>query len=134
VPNRIRRIAVMGLATLATACTTWQPQTSPVPEAVAADRDRNVRLLLHDGTSLELSEVAMVGDTLTGASISGADTTRWRLASERIARLEVRRANPAGTVALVVVGVGAVAVGASLIAFSTWDSQFGSSGYTRAAP
>ena len=133
-PNRIRRIAVMGLATLTGACTQWQPQLGPVAEVVSANRGQEIRVVRRDGAILDLTDARMIGDTLSGASIRGTDTLRLRLAPEEIARLEVRKADAASTVALVVVGLGVVVGGGLLIAAGSYENTCCSSGLVRAAP
>ena len=125
----VRRIAALGLALLSTACSSWHPQSQPTPDIVAANEGRAVRVLLQDGSSLQLSQARMLGDTLAGYSVHASDTTQWRLAPEHIRGLEVRKTDPGATAAVVIVGVGAVLVGAGLIAMESWDGPICCSGY-----
>ena len=117
----VRHIAALGLSRLSTACSSWHAQSQPAPEVLAANEGRAVRVLLQDGSSLQLNRARMLGDTLAGYTVSGADTTEWRLAPDRIRGLEVRKGDPGATTVLVIVGVGAVIGAASLAAMSSWD-------------
>jgi hypothetical protein len=117
-PYPVRHLAALGLTLLSTACSSWHPQSQPAPEVLATNEGRAVRVLLQDGSSLQLTHARMLGDTLAGYSVSGGDTTQWRLAPDDIRGLEVRKSD-SGTTAAAVIGVGALLVGVGLIAVNS---------------
>jgi len=106
----IRHLTAIGFAATSTGCTSWQPQTQPLPEVVAANRLGTLRVTPTDGSQYTISSPRMAGDSLTGFVIHGVEAAERRLASSQISRIEVRKSNPGATAALVIAGA-AVMVG-----------------------
>jgi hypothetical protein len=127
VPNYLRRLATLSL-TLSCAghlsgCTEWAPRTQPVPDVLARDGHRQMRITQQDGSTVSLSQVRLVADTLEGLSIKGTDTVPTRIAQDRIAGLEVKQAAPAATFTLVLGTAAVVLGGAALVAMQSMDGM-----------
>jgi hypothetical protein len=117
-PPVIHRLATLSLTLVyagqLSGCTEWSPRTQPVPDVIAKDGERPLRVTLQDGSTVSLSQVRLVADTLEGLSITGTDTVPTRIAEDRIAGLEVKQAAPAATFTLVL-GTAAVVVGGAVL-------------------
>lgn len=124
--DRIRRLATLSLTLACTGhlsgCTEWVPRTQPVPDVVTRDGGRQMRVTLQDGSTVLLSQVRLVADTLEGLSITGTDTVPTRIAQDRIAGLEVKQAAPEATVTLVLVTGAVVVGGAALVVSRSMES------------
>jgi len=124
--DRTRRLATFALALACTshlsACTEWAPRTQPVPDVVTSDGDRQMRVTLQDGSTVSLSQVRLVADTLEGLSIRGTDTVPTRIAQDRIAGIEVKQAAPAATFTLVLGTAAVVVGGAALVVSQSMES------------
>jgi hypothetical protein len=117
-PPVIHRLATLSLTLVyagqLSGCTEWSPRTQPVPDVIAKDGERPLRVTLQDGSTVSLSQVRLVADTLEGLSITGTDTVPTRIAEDQIAGLEVKQAAPAATFTLVL-GTAAVVVGGAVL-------------------
>jgi hypothetical protein len=84
------------------ACQTWQrrPVDGTVPAAVA--RDRPVRVLRTDASTLELAHPQVVGDSIVGET--GTPPRRTAVALADVQRLDEPRVSAAGTGGLLLGG------------------------------
>jgi hypothetical protein len=100
------------LAPLAAGCTTWKTQ-SAAPEQVLAEKTTNrVRVTRPDGSTIELVNPLIAGDTLSG-SLSGSSTAdstrRMAIPLSDVRSVAVQRVS-AGRTALLIGGLGLTAI------------------------
>ena len=120
-PPVIRRLASLSLTLVyagqLTGCTEWSPRTQPVPDVIAKEGERPLRITRQDGSTLSLIGVRLVADSLQGLAVMGTDTVPQRIAQEDITGIEVRQPAPAATLTLVL-GAAAVVIGGAVLAVS----------------
>ena len=104
-----------------TGCAGWSTAPGPVPQALAKAEGHKVRVTLDDSSRVPLVQARLAADTLEGLTIKGADTTLSRIPQARIVKLEVHKARPAATVALVVGLAAAATAVAGTVAVSQMD-------------
>ncbi|HYH82584.1 MAG TPA: hypothetical protein VEX86_22525 [Longimicrobium sp.] len=113
---RLRLLAVAALL-LASACTSWNPQTAPAPEVVARSQGREpVRIVRTDASVLVLRSPRVVGDSIEGEAGSPPRLTRVALADVR--RVETRGANAMKTGGLVFAVLTVLTVATLVLTFS----------------
>jgi hypothetical protein len=116
---RRRSFSVL-LATLALstgACHSWNPQTSPAPDVIAAQPGRTMRVIRRDHSTLVLANPQVVGDSLVGTA--GNPPQRVAVATADVQRIDTRSMNAWKTGGLVMgtlLVVSAVAVAAAVAA------------------
>lgn len=120
-PPVIRHLAILSLTLVSagqlSGCTEWSPRTQPMPELIAREGGRTMRIRRSDGSTVALTRVRLVADTLEGLALSGTDTVPTRIAQDQIAGIEVKQAVPEATFALVL-GTAAVVVGGAALVVS----------------
>jgi len=96
-------------------CAEWMNYQQPPGEVLARKSPGKVRVLHADGTSRDVHAPRVVNDTLVGyrsaagGAMQSADGM-VRIPVSEIKRMEVRQTNTGGTILLVALGVGLVAV------------------------
>ena len=113
-------------ALLATACTSWQAQTAPVPRVVeksASKGESTIRVELTSGTRYEIYAARIEGDSVIGRNTPApiAETQRIAVATADIKRIERHSLNVGRTVLAV------VAITAAVVAISSSSGGSGSS-------
>ena len=118
-PSRLyRSLGAALLATqLVTACTSWQVQSTPLPERLQADPPSSIRLWLTDNRHMDLRNPRLVDDSVTGTNSAtpafGAATRGTKAETITVAAADItsyaeRRTSGGRTVGLILF-VGAVA-------------------------
>lgn len=90
------------------ACSRWDLQPGPTPDAFAGIGERSVRVTLDDGRRIALHTPRVVGDSVVGFEAAGADGERRAVALADVVRVETRKLdghNPLSVAALVVLGI-----------------------------
>lgn len=109
-PRLARTIAIATFA-VGAACTTWRPMPVPAPGATSAEVAENARVILKDGTSMELHNVVVRGDSLVGMNASKPNE-RVAVAIANVDRLDVKKVSAGKTAGL----FGGLALGALILA------------------
>ena len=92
--RRTRHICVL-LSLLATACTQWHPLPGANLGQVRSDELGHARVLLRDGTELDLHDAIVDRDSIIG--FGGEARTRFAVARTEVTRVESRQANGPAT-------------------------------------
>jgi hypothetical protein len=113
-------------ALLATACTSWQAQTAPVPKVVeksASKGESTIRVELTSGRRYEIYAARIEGDSLIGRNTPTAmvESQRIAVATSDIKRIERHTINTGRTL------IAVVAITAAVIAISSASGSSGSS-------
>jgi hypothetical protein len=98
-------IAAASLCLHLAACSTWQPIQQPLPEHLAARKEKTLRVTASDGRLLEIDYPRIFDDSLVGLRANG---DRTAIALHDVTRAEFSRADNAATIAAVAAGLVAV--------------------------
>ena len=130
----IRRVLVPVMAvSLLSACGKWTVQKM-APSQVVTDKEPNlVRLTMLDGDKIQLADPTVSDGEIVAHPVRNDMGYRMvvksytvRVATDSVARIEIREPDALATVVGVVLGLAVAAGVAALIFFLTWDGPFGS--------
>lgn len=119
--RRAKQLAAMALCLLTTGCVVkWEPQYGPVPQTAAANQGSTARLVMNDGTGMEIRNMRVEGDSIVGET--GNPPQRVAVATENVRVISVRRQDAASPVntGLKVLGVVAIAFIAAGVFAMVW--------------
>lgn len=121
--RRFLPVLLAALVLSAGACHSWNAQTRPAPDVIAAQPGRTMRVTRHDQSVLVLANPQVVGDSLVGTA--GDPPQRVAVATADVQRIDTRSVNALKTGGLVMgtlLVVTAVAVAAAVAAlFGDWS-------------
>ena len=103
-----RSIAVGLTALSLLGCSSWQPVTAPLPEHIASQPQRSIRLTLTNGQRLELEAPQVLLDSVIGYTPGGL-RARTAIALVEVAEAEQLQSDGGKTVTAVVGGAGVAA-------------------------
>lgn len=119
-------VPLLGFALLSSGCHSWQVQSVPAAELLAASSPpAEIRLKLLDSTQLVLREPRLTGDSVAGMMRG----TRAAVPVADVAQVAVRRFSPGRTVGLVAAsvaslfGVAAAVCAAESCGAGVWDAD-----------
>jgi hypothetical protein len=95
---RFRPAFALLLVTLG-ACTSWQHQSAPAPQVVAAQNGQAVRVVRRDGSVYELHNAIMANDSIVGWG-EGNPRARVSVPLAEVERIDARRVSVARTAGL----------------------------------
>jgi hypothetical protein len=87
--RRPRHICAILLLQLAASCSAWRPLPGVGLGQPEGERLGHARVLLHDGTELNLEDATIRPDSIIG--LGGSAPTRWAVARRDVARVDTRR-------------------------------------------
>src|SRR4051812_45619088 len=100
----------IGLLLVSAGCTTWKTQSAAPADVVAKNTGSHVRITRSDGSTLELTNAAISGDSLSGHSTAAKDSTsRTTIPLAGVQSVAVRGVS-AGKTVLLVGGLGLTAM------------------------
>lgn len=106
----IKSLAALGLCLLASACVTrWEPQYGPVPQTAAANQGSTARVVMNDGSEIEMRNMRVEGDSIVGEM--GNPPYRIAVAMDSVRVISVAREDTASPVNTGIKTIGAVAIG-----------------------
>lgn len=106
---RLKPMAVLCLCVLASACSTaWEPQYGPVPQTAAANQGNTVRAVMKGGSTVELKNMRVVGDSIIGET--GTPPQRLAVATADVEVISVGRIKGQSDFATTVLTAGAVSI------------------------
>lgn len=103
-----RSITIAMAALSLSGCSSWRPLTTPVPEHVASQPQRRLRLTLTNGERVEVDVPRVLLDSVVGVT-PDRERARMAIALENIAEAEQRQSDGEKTMVAFLAGVGAVA-------------------------
>jgi hypothetical protein len=105
-------LSLLVLVSYLSACTSWQVQTAPASSVLTKYAGKDVRVTTVGGQRTKIRQPTISGDSLIGR---GRDTTAVAIPLSEVREVAVKRTSVTRT-ALLIVGVGAVAGAAALVA------------------
>ena len=87
--RRPRNVCAILLLLLVASCSAWRPLPGVGLAPYGGERLGHARVLLHDGTELNLKDATIRPDSIIG--LGGSASTRWAVARRDVARIDTRR-------------------------------------------
>jgi hypothetical protein len=105
----IKSLGALGLCLLTAACVTrWEPQYGPVPQTAAANQGSTARVVMNDGSGMEMRNMRVEGDSIVGET--GAPPHRVAVAMDNVRVISVAREDTASPINTGIKAIGAVAI------------------------
>lgn len=120
---RLKSVAVLGLCLLAAGCaTSWEPQYGPAAQAASANQGGRARLMMKDGSRIDLEFMRLEGDSIIGSI--GEPPQRVAVAAEDVQLVLVPHTDTSSPIKTAIITVGAVLIAALVVSALLLEDLF----------
>jgi hypothetical protein len=106
---RSKSVAVLGLCLLAAGCATnWEPQYGPPSQAASANQGGRARLMMKDGSRIDLEFMRLEGDSIIGSM--GEPPERVAVAADDVQLVLVPHTDTSSPIKTAIITVGGVLI------------------------